>query len=67
MIGDVIWFCGEYIEDFYVDFDMFVIWCVKGKVNGIMGDLVLYMINVVFVLIGLIFKVMVMIEIVYVD
>lgn len=64
-IGDIIWFCGEYIEDFYVDLCMFVSWCIFGMVNGMFGDFVLYMVNVVLVLMGLIVCVMGIYEIVY--
>lgn len=54
------------MEDFYVDLEVLFIWWMFGDVNGMMGDLVLYMINVVFVLIGFIDWLIVDVEWVYV-
>ncbi len=51
-IGDITWFRGEHMEDFFADPNSPATWRTDGDANGTMGDLAPHMINAALALIG---------------
>ncbi len=51
-IGDITWFRGEHVEDFYADPQAPATWRTEGDANGTVGDLAPHMINCALALMG---------------
>ncbi|QFS83548.1 putative oxidoreductase YvaA [Roseivivax sp. THAF40] len=64
-IGDITWFRGEHVEDFYSDPALPATWRAKGDANGALGDLAPHMINAALALVGPVRTVMAEIETVH--
>ncbi|SIS75549.1 Predicted dehydrogenase [Roseivivax lentus] len=64
-IGEITWFRGEHVEDFYADPALPATWRATGDANGALGDLAPHMINAALALAGPIRTVMAEIETVH--